>query len=71
MEELKEILAKFIASGGDLIAVPSQAYLEGRIGADVLRAAIQEADDDCGSDGCELDPLYKRALAILAAGVEE
>ena len=31
----------------------------------------EEADDDCGSDGCELDPLCKRALAILAAGVED
>ena len=30
-----------------------------------LAKAIQEADDKCGSCGCEWDKLYKRALELL------
>ncbi len=65
MEELKVILEKFIASGWDLIAVPSKAYLEGTGTKEDLRKAVEQADIECGSCGCEFDPLYKKCLAIL------
>lgn len=32
---------------------------------DTLIASIKQADRECGSCGCELDPLYKRALVLL------
>lgn len=53
MEELKFIMEKFVASGWDLISIPAQQWLEGK------------ADKECGSCGCELDPLYKRALELI------
>ena len=55
MEELKSIMEKFAASDWDLIAVPAQP----------LVSAIKQADKECGNCGCELDPLYKRALELL------
>lgn len=64
MEELKTILEKFAASGWDLISAPAQTQLEGRGGKAALLAAIEQADRECGSCGCEFDPLYKRALAL-------
>ena len=53
MEELEAIMQKFAASGWDLIAVPAQEWLDGK------------ADKECGSCGCELDPLYKRVMELL------
>ena len=65
METLKEILEKFASCGWDLIAVPAQQWLNGNENTPALVAAIQEADAQCGSCGCELDPLYKKALELL------
>ena len=65
MEELKTIMEKFVQSGWDLIAVPAQAWLDGEEDTAALVSAIQQADRECGSCGCELDPLYKRALTLL------
>lgn len=65
MEELKDIMEKFAVSGWDLIAVPARQWLEGNSDRDALVSAIRQADKECGSCGCELDPLYKRALALL------
>ncbi|NDO30524.1 hypothetical protein FMM82_21400 [[Clostridium] clostridioforme] len=31
----------------------------------VLVSAIKQADKECGSCGCELDPLYKKALELI------
>lgn len=67
MEELKVIMEKFAASGWELIAVPARGWLEGCTDRDALVAAIRQADRECGSCGCELDPLYKKALALLGA----
>ena len=67
MEELKVIMEKFAASGWELIAVPARGWLEGRTDRDALVAAIRQADRECGSCGCELGPLYKKALALLGA----
>ncbi len=65
MEELKKIMEKFAASGWDLIAVPAQQWLNGTADKGTLISAIQQADEECGSCGCELDPLYKRALELI------
>ena len=65
MEELKVIMEKFAASGWDLILVPAQQWLDGKFDRDALVTAIEQADKECGSCGCEMDPLYKRALELL------
>ena len=64
MEELKTIMEKFAASGWDLISVPVQQWLVGKADKDTLVSAIKRADKECGSCGCNLDPLYKRALEL-------
>ncbi|MDD4029094.1 MAG: hypothetical protein PHX86_05205 [Caldisericia bacterium] len=70
--ELKEILKKFSDSGWDLIDAPSKAWLDAtelreaqQIAQRRLIPALQKADKECGSCGCEYDPLYKRALELL------
>lgn len=63
--ELKTIMVKFAESGWDLIAAPAKAWLEGKGDKEALVSAIEQADRECGSCGCEFDPLYKRALALL------
>ena len=65
MEELKTIMQKFVASGWDLIAITAQQWLDGKSDKESLISAIKQADEECGSCGCELDPLYKRALELL------
>ncbi len=69
-QELIDIVTKFTESGWDVIDGPSRAWLSNRDDAaawTALVAAVKEADVVCGSCGCEFDPLYKRALAILQA----
>jgi|GEM_PF-149952 len=63
-EELRAIMAKFAESGWDLIAAPAKAWLEGKGDKNALISAIEQADRECGSCGCEFDALYKRALAL-------
>ena len=70
METLEDILKKFAASGWDLIVVPARRWLDGKGDRVALIAAIEQADRECGSCGCERDPLYQRALAFLAASSE-
>ena len=65
MEELRGIMEKFAASGWDLISVPAHAWLDGKSDRDTLIASIKQADQECGSCGCELDPLYNRSLELL------
>ena len=65
MDELKTIMKKFASSGWDLIAVPAQQWLDGKGDNDTLVSAIKQDDKECGTCGCELDPLYKRALELL------
>lgn len=60
-----ELLQKFVESGWDLIADPSLAWLQGADNREELLAAITQADAECGSCGCEYDPLYKEFLAIF------
>ena len=65
MEELKTIMEKFAASGWDLISVPAQQWLDGKFDREAFISAIKQADRECGSCGCEMDPLYKRALELI------
>lgn len=65
MEELKIIIEKFVESGWDLISVPAQQWLDGNVDRNALVSALKQADEECGSCGCDLDPLYKRALELL------
>lgn len=65
MEELKAIMEKFAESGWELISEPAKQWLEGKENRDALIAAVRQADKECGSCGCEFDPLYKRALELL------
>ncbi len=73
-EELVKILAKFAECGWDVIDAPAKAWLEALGKDDIPEAvtaelvtAIEQADKECGSCGCEFDPLYKRALELLHA----
>ena len=65
-KELTHIIDRFIDSGWDLISIPAKAWIEGKGNKNELTAAIKQADKECGSCGCEYDPLYKRALQILS-----
>ncbi len=62
---LKKIMEKFVASGWELIAIPAKEWLDGKSDKNTLVSAIKQADKECGSCGCELDSLYKRALELL------
>ena len=66
MNELREILEKFASCGWELIDKPSRDWLDGKMTREELIAVLIEADKECGSCGCEFDPLYKRALELLA-----
>ena len=57
MTELKMIMEKFAASGWDLIAGPAQEWLDGKENTEALRLAIEQADKECGSCGCDLQNL--------------
>ena len=65
MNELKSIMEKFAASGWDLISLPAQQWLDGNFDKEALISAIKQADQECGSCGCDFDPLYKRALELI------
>ncbi len=65
MDELKEIMEKFVESGWELISIPAKEWLDGNGNTESLISAIKQADKECGSCGCDLDPLYKRALELL------
>jgi hypothetical protein len=73
-DELVGIVTKFADSGWDVIDAPSRAWLGVRNDPTAskavsieLIAAVEKADKECGSCGCEFDPLYKRALVLLQA----
>lgn len=67
--ELIKIIEKFSESGWDLIDMPSKKWLtdnKSSNATDELIKAVEQADKECGSCGCEFDPLYKRALELLS-----
>ena len=68
--ELINIIEKFSESGWDLIDMPSKKWLADNNSSNAtaeLIKAVEQADKECGSCGCEFDPLYKRALELLIA----
>jgi len=68
--ELSNIIEKFAESGWDLLDAPSLKWLAANGSAETtaeLLKAVEQADKECGSCGCEFDPLYKKALALLKA----
>ncbi|MCL1823542.1 MAG: hypothetical protein FWG44_05005 [Oscillospiraceae bacterium] len=67
MGELNKIMSKFAESGWDLIDKPAQEWLDGKKSAADILPVIKEADEQCGSCGCEMDPLYKKAIELLSA----
>ena len=64
-EELTKIITKFAESGWSLIDESSKAWLDDKKGNVELLPIIEQADKECGSCGCEFDPLYKKALELL------
>ena len=51
-----------------MIVAPSKKWLAANRSAEMvneLLKAVEQADKECGSCGCEFDPLYKRALELL------
>ena len=62
--ELRTILKRFADSGWELISAPANAYLCGESCKDELIVAVEQADEECGSCGCEFDSLYKEALVL-------
>lgn len=73
-DELVGIVTKFAESGWDVIDIPAKAWLgsgddeEASKDATIaLVAVVEAAEKECGSCGCEFDPLYKRALELLSA----
>ena len=65
MEELKSIMEKFAVCGWDLISVPARQWLDGKADRDSLILAIRQADQECGSCGCDMDQRYKRVLELI------
>lgn len=66
--ELVKIVEKFAESGWDLIDAPSKNWLAANGSADMaaeLLKAVEQADKECGSCGCEFDRLYKKAIELL------
>ena len=62
--ELRSILKRFADSGWELVSVPADAYLSGESVKDELIAAVEQANEECGSCGCEYDELYRRFLEL-------
>ncbi len=61
----KRLCRNSLRQVGDLIAVPAQEWLDGKADKDTLVSAIKQADKECGSCGCELDPLYKKLWSFF------
>ena len=73
-QELVSIITKFAECGWDLIDAPAKTWLnvkddteKAKAATTELIAAVKQADAECGSCGCEMDPLYKKALELLVA----
>jgi len=70
-QELTSIIMQFAESGWDLIDAPAKLWIEYNGDCEdttkQLIAAIKQADNECGSCGCDMDSLYKKALDLLKA----
>ena len=69
--KLTELVKKFAATDIEPLATAAKAWLEvkddgeasKKASADLI-VAIETADSKCGNCGCDMDPLYKQALAM-------
>ena len=69
-KRLVEILTQFAECGWDVVDAPAKNWLANKKDAETtkkLTAAVQQAKEECGSCGCEMDPLYTEVLELLAA----
>ena len=69
-KRLTEILTQFAECGWDVIDAPAKNWLNNKSDSETVKkliAAINQAKNDCGSCGCEMDALYTEALKLLAA----
>jgi hypothetical protein len=69
-EKVNELVKKFAESGWDVIDAPAKKWLEVidcTDSTEKLIKALKQANEECGSCGCEMDPLYKEALILLNA----
>ena len=69
-QDLKAIITQFAECGWDVLDAPAKAWLAMQDCPDTkltLITAVKKADEECGSCGCDMDPLYKKALELLAA----
>ena len=62
--ELRSILKRFADSEWELISAPASAYLSGEDCNDWLISAVEQANEECGSCGCEYDAMYRRFLEL-------
>ena len=67
MSELNHVLKKFVDSKWELVATPSQNWLDGKHNKQELISAIEQANAECGKCGCKFDPIYKQAMMLLNA----
>lgn len=58
-------MEEFVVSGWELISVPVQQWLDGKSDRDTLISTIKQVDKECGCCGCDVDPLYQRALKLI------
>jgi hypothetical protein len=66
-QELRSIIKRFAESEWELISAPAIAYLSGEDCNDWLVSAIEQANEECGSCGCDYDELYRRFLELKYA----
>lgn len=67
-QKLEDIVTRFAESSWDLIDAPAKEWLKAKdkkTATTKLIAAVEKADKECGSCGCEMDALYKQALGLL------
>lgn len=67
MQYLRAIAEKFAASGWPLIEVPAKKWLDGQLPLKKLMEAVQQAQAECGTCGCEYDALYDEFLHLAQA----
>lgn len=65
MSELQEIVGEFSKSSWNELSKPAKDWINGEIDNEALKKVIMQIDSECGSCGCPMDPLYKRALELL------
>ena len=69
-QRLTDLVKQFAECGWDVVDAPAKKWLSVTDCCDTnkeLITALEQADKDCGSCGCDMDPMYKEALTLLRA----